>query len=259
MKGDKVDPQVQEMLLSSPAVQEAMKKAGDQALHNPEVQQAIVEVAKENLTRENAEKVANMAKEWAQDPEVQAKARHYAGMAMAFAGQAGQKVVGCIEQGPAGVQFLCFVASIGSMVRGGMVAFGAITGLNILYFFVGSFQILFAFTTTLFEADPKYVEKFALGSYQDMLMEYGKFMCTCMGRGIFYIFQGILWWMKTETFVPLDIFWYVDFGLGGFLIFMGILHILMHYDIMPQEVAVKMKEAMVNKGYSQLDESESKA
>jgi hypothetical protein len=259
MNGDKVDPKVQEMILSSPEVQAAMKKSGEQALQDPEVQNAILKVAKENMTKENAEKVANMAKEWAQDPAVQAKARHYAGMAMAFAGQAGQNVVGCIEQGPAGVQFLCFVASIASMARGGMVAFHSMTSLNILHFFVGCFQLLFAFTTTLFESDPKYVDKFKLGGYQDMLMEYAKFMCNCMGRGLFYIFQGIMWWMNCENFSLLNLMHYVDFGLGGFLILMGILHILMAYDIMPQEVAVKVKDAVNKQGYAQLNESDSKA
>lgn len=259
MKGDKVDPKVQEMILSSPEVQEAMKKSGEQALENPEVQAAIVKVAKENLTAENAAKVAGMAKDWAQDPEVQAKARHYAGMAMAFAGQAGAKVVGCIEQGPAGVQFLCFCVSIASMGRGGMVAFTSVTSLNILHFLVGLFQILFAFTTTLFESDPKYVDKFKLGGYQDMLMEYGKFMCTCMGRGLFYIFQGLLWFMKVENFSILNLMHYIDLGLGVALILLGILHIFMHYDIMPQEVAVKVKEAVNAKGYEKLNETDSKA
>jgi hypothetical protein len=251
---NKIDPKVQEALLSNPQVQAAMKKSGEEALKSPEVQAAIIKVAKENLTAENAAKVANMAKEWAQDPAVQAKARHYAGMAMAYAGTAGQNIVGCIEQGPAGVQWLSWLASLASIVWAGFTAWKCIIGINVLWAFMGVFQIMFAFTTCLFEAKPEWVQNFSsLDSYQAMLMEYAKFLCTCMGRGLFYVWQGILWLIQVNLSNPFNLAAYLNLGLGGFLFLIGLLHIAMHYDVMPQEVVVKAKEFA---GYQQVAQND---
>lgn len=242
-----IDPKVQEALLSDPRVQEAMKKSGEQALNNPQVQDAIFKVAKEKLTAENAAKVANAAKDWAQDPEVQAKARHYAGMAMAYAGQAGQNIVGCIEQGPDGVRYLCFLGSLVSIGLAGYDVFLKLMGLNLLFVFNGLFQMLFAFTSALFEAKPETVQKFGMTKYQDMLLEYAKFISTAGGRGIFYIYQGLLWLVTvgaTNFANWFDILNLVSIILGAFFLVMGGLHIAMHYDIMPQEVVVKAKEQL---------------
>jgi len=240
-----IDPKVQEALLSDPRVQEAMRKSGEQALNNPQVQDAIFKVAKDKLTAENAAKVANAAKDWAQDPEVQAKARHYAGMAMAYAGQAGQRIVGCIEQGPDGVRYLCFMGSLFSIGLAGYDSFLNLMGLNLLFVFNGLFQMLFAFTSALFEAKPENVQKFGMTKYQDLLLEYAKFISTCAGRGIFYIYQGLLWLVTvgaTDFANWFDIMNLVSIFLGAFFLAMGGLHIAMHYDIMPQEVVVKAKE-----------------
>jgi hypothetical protein len=240
-----IDPKVQEALLSDPRVQDAMKKSGEQALNNPAVQDAIFKVAKENLTAENAAKVANSCKQWAQDPEVQAKARHYAGMAMAGAGQIGQQVLGCIEQGPDGIRFLCFVASLVSIGFACWEIVVKVLEFHALLVINGLFLMLFAFTTALFEAKPETIQKYSLSKYQDMLLEYAKFISTALGRGLFYIYQGMLWLITVGADSPLS--WFqipnlLDIILGGFFLIMGGFHIAMHYDIMPQEVVVKAKE-----------------
>jgi len=240
-----IDPKVQEAILSDPRVQDAMRTSGEQALNNPQVQDAIFKVAKDKLTAENAAKVANAAKDWAQDPAVQAKARHYAGMAMAYAGQAGQRIVGCIEQGPDGVRYLCFFASLFSFGLAGYDASLKLMSLNLLFVFNGLFQMAFAFTSALFEAKPENVDKFGMTKYQDMLLEYAKFISTCGGRGLFYMYQGILWLVTVGASDPsnwFDILNLVSMFLGAFFLAMGGLHIAMHYDIMPQEVVVKAKE-----------------
>jgi len=242
-----IDPKVQEAILSDPRVQDAMRTSGEQALNNPQVQDAIFKVAKDKLTAENAAKVANAAKDWAQDPEVQAKARHYAGMAMVYAGQAGQRIVGCIEQGPEGVRYLCFMVSLFSIGLAGYDSFQRLMGLNFLFVFNGLFQMAFAFTSALFEAKPENVDKFGMTKYQDMLLEYAKFISTCVGRGLFYIYQGILWLVTVGANDPskwFDILNLVSMFLGAFFLAMGGLHIAMHYDIMPQEVVVKAKEQL---------------
>jgi len=243
-----IDPKVQEALLSDPRVMDAMKASGEQALNNPAVQDAIFKVAKDKLTADNAAKVANAAKEWAQDPEVQAKARHYAGMAMAYAGQAGQRIVGCIEQGPDGVRFLAMIISLVSFVSSGVEAIKFFTGLNFLLSFNGLFQMFFAFSGALFEAKPENIEKFGLTKYQDMLIEYAKFITTAFGRGLFYVYQGILWMVAVGANNFLDLKVFQPFNLFGLFIgvcflVLGGLHVAMHYDIMPQEVVVKAKGA----------------
>jgi len=247
MLGTGVDPKVQAALLSDPRVQEAMKKSGEEALNNPAVQAEIMKVAKDKLTAENAAKVANACKEWAQDPEVQAKARHYAGMAMAYAGQAGQNIIGCIEQGPDGVRYLCLIGSLVSIVLAGWYAFTAIMGFNFLFVFMHFFQMLFAFSTALFEASPETISKYGVTKYHDMLIEYFKLITTTMGRGIMYIYLGMLWIIVVgrsfgigHLFNPRSL---LSLVLGAFFVVMGGLHIAMHYNIMPKEVVTKAKEA----------------
>mmetsp|Transcript_2442 Transcript_2442/g.5192 ORF Transcript_2442/g.5192 Transcript_2442/m.5192 type:complete len:275 (-) Transcript_2442:288-1112(-) len=233
----KVD--IQETLLNEPEVQAAMRKAGEEALKNEAVQQAIIQAAKENLTQENAMKVAGKAKEWAEDPEVQAKARHFAGMAMVAAGQAGQTIIGVIEQGPAGLRVLAFIAGSLSCANAFLQVLSKLTGLDFLWCLIAVFQVVFSLTTMIFEADPDTVSKVDfVSSYQDMLIEYCKFLTVVTGRGLFYIFQGLLWLAQVQVTVGslLNIF------VGCFLIFVGFLNCLIHFGIMPEHIASKAQQ-----------------
>jgi len=262
LKDGKIDPKVQDALLSDPKVQEAMKKSGEQALNNPAVQDAIFKAAKDNLTAENAQKVANAAKEWAQDPEVQAKARHYAGMAMAYAGQAGQNIIGCIEQGPDGLRWLCFLLAVLTVGWAGYDVFTKVLSFQWLFIPMSLFQMFFAFTSALFEAKPEHVVKFGMTKYQDMLLEYAKFISTTLGRGVFYIYQGMLWFIVVgahDIAKWFNLFNLVSLALGASFLVMGGLHIAMHYGIMPQEVVVKAKVAAAKAtgaGYQKVDAAE---
>ncbi|CAK0832289.1 unnamed protein product, partial [Prorocentrum cordatum] len=132
-------------------------------------------------------------KEWAGDPEVQAKARHFAGMAMEGAGQVGQKFVGCIEQGPAGVQLLAFVAGASSCTLAVLNLINIANLQNPVAYLVSVYLFAFALSTMLFEAKPEWIEKLGgpLNGYQDLLLEYCKFFAFSGGRGMFYIFQGV--------------------------------------------------------------------
>jgi hypothetical protein len=105
------------------------------------------------------------------------------------------------------------------------------------------YQFVFALTTMLFEAKPEWIvatqkncPALQVDTYQEMLLENAKFLSLNGGRGIFYIFQGTLW----LAFASLtDIF---ALAIGLFLVFFGIIHILMYKGVMPQEVAAKMRE-----------------
>lgn len=228
-----MDPNIRDVLLKDPAVQEAVRKAGADALANPEVQQQILKVCQEKFP-ELAVATKDKMVEWANDPEVQKQAYHYAGAAMGVAWQSVEQVAGLIEQGPAGVRVLAFIAGLASCANAVFVIvlspFAFVSNVTHVY------QIAFALTTMLFEAKPEWIERVGgLNSYQDMVIDKAKFLSEVFGRGIFYCFQGILW-LYFSSITELS-----SFAVGLFFGFIGFLHICMHFGIMPQEVAQKMQ------------------
>jgi len=231
-----VDDATRDAIMQSPEVQAAMKNAVGNQLQDPAVQQAIKDKAAAMCTPENAALVADKMQEWANDPAVQAKARHYAGLALATAGQFGGNVIGCVEQGPAGVRLLAFGGSVASVA---VTVFTLINPLNmfcIITYVICAYMALFALTSALFEASPEWIAKVpGLNKYQDMLIENCKFLTVVAGRGMFYIFQGSLWAGQAEWSEIHEL------AVGGFLIFVGVLHVAMHFGKL-QVVATKMRE-----------------
>merc|ERR1712146_845249 len=107
---------------------------------------------------------------------------------------------------------------------------------SIFTYVVSGYQIVFSFTTMIFEAPPNVIEKIpAVTQYQDMLIDKAKFISEVAGRGIFYIFQGSLWLAFADLTEILDI------ATGLFMAFVGLLHIAMHYGKLG-EVAAKMRQ-----------------
>merc|ERR1719321_756219 len=100
-----------------------MKDAGQKALSDPKVQAMIVQQFKENFPK-YAEQASAQVQAWAADPEVQAKAKQYAGMAGAmaveYAGKAGEQFISLIEQGPMGIRILAFGGGVASCVNAGL-------------------------------------------------------------------------------------------------------------------------------------------
>lgn len=215
--------EMQKKLLNDPQVQAAIKKAGTDALNDPKVQDMIVKTAKEKFP-EYSEKALAQAKQWAQDPEVQAKAYHYAGIAGAYLGQAGEVTVNLVEQGPTGVRILAFAAGVASCVNAVlfMVDVGHLMKLPV--YVVSVYQLIFSLTTMIFEAPPSVIEKMpGITAYQDTLIEKAKFISESAGRGVFYAFQGTLWLAFA------DIAKLVDILIGLYMIFVGVLYIAMHF------------------------------
>lgn len=237
-----IDADVQAQLLSDPKVQALIKEKGEQALSDPAVQAQILATCQEKFP-EYAGNAANAAKAWASDPATQAKAKAAAGAALGYAADAGNILLKQIEQGPAGVRMLTFLVSCGSLVLAGK---DLINPLSIIghapTYTVALYQVIFACTTILFEVPPDWHKKvqdktgFPINSYQDMLIENCKFLSLVGGRGLFYIFQGTLWLAVSEITDLLEM------AVGLMLLFMGVLHLLMHFKIMPQEVAQKMRD-----------------
>jgi len=241
LKGKAVDAATQDKVLNDPKVKAAMQKAGgDNALSDSSVQKAIMEAAKANLTAENAALVTEQCKEWANDPEVQAKARHMAGMAMAYAGQAGNMVIGVIEQGPQGLRLLAFIAGVASCINAALTVINPLNAIGgIMAYCLSVYQVIFALTTMLFEADPEWVQKLGpkANEYQDMLIKYFKFLTLSLGRGLFYIGQGLLW-LSMASLTQL-----VTLLVGLYLVVIGGMTVAMHFGIMPQNLAAKAREA----------------
>eukprot|EP00929_Paragymnodinium_shiwhaense_P110581 TRINITY_DN77728_c0_g1_i1.p1 TRINITY_DN77728_c0_g1~~TRINITY_DN77728_c0_g1_i1.p1 ORF type:complete len:270 (+),score=62.77 TRINITY_DN77728_c0_g1_i1:98-907(+) len=246
-----MDPSVRETLLKDARVQAEIKKAGENALNDPQVQQMIVDTCKEKFPQYAAQAQSQIST-WAADPAVQAQAKEYANKALTIAttgvATAGSQFIGKIEQGPAGVRVLAFLGSIVSMVLSVM---GLINILEVVShpvtYIVCVYQFIFAFTTALFEIPPDYVTKIQstvklpVDKYQTMLIENAKFLSLNGGRGCFYIFQGTLW-LALAGLAEL-----LKYAIGAYMCFMGFLHILMHYGVLPQEIAQKMRS-----GYQQV-------
>lgn len=236
------DVAMQKMLLSSPEVQAAMLQAGEKALADPGVQEAIAKVAREKGP-EAAEYAVGKVQEWAHDPEVQAKAKHYAGMAVGYvgvaAGQAGAAFIGCIEQGPAGIRRLSCIGGLASLVISCLTLINPLRLLTFASYAIAAYQAMFSATTMLFEAKPELIAQVSiLNRYQDVLLINCKFLATNGGRGLFYIFQGSLWIVMCDGVQH----WYM-FLTGLYMgLLMGGFHLAMHYGHMPSELVAKAKQ-----------------
>jgi len=240
--------------LQDPRVQQSLVNAGEAALKDPEVQRQIIEACKDRFPEYAAEAKAQV-KVWANDPKVQAKAKSMAKAAVQFIGSAGEQILKKIEQGPAGVRFLAFVASATS---GGLAVMSLLNVLlifsHLVLYMVSVYQLLFSLTTMLFEMNPDWVvtieekSRIPVSAYQDMLLVNARFLSLTGGRGLFYLFQGTLW-LSFASFTEL-----FKLAAGLFLLFVGLLHVLMHFGVAPKDVATKMRE-----GYSKVRSSSSSA
>lgn len=235
-----VDPAVQDKILQDPQVQAAVKKAGQDALSDPAVQAEILKVAKEKFP-EAASAAKDKIMEWANDPEVQKQAYQYAGIAAEKVWQSVSQVGSLIEQGPAGVRVLAFVGGVAALAQSIWVLLGLMSPISastqIPKYVVHFYQLFFATTTMLFEAKPEWIQKVpGLNDYQDLLINKAKFLAEATGRGLFYGFQGTLFLCFGSLTAP------VELVIGLWFLFMAMLHILMGFGVMPQEVAKKMQE-----------------
>jgi hypothetical protein len=225
-----------ESALRDPQVQAMVREKGQAALQDPAVQAQILDYAKAN-----GGPALNFAKEqimqFGQDPVVQAQAKHYASQAGVAFGQAAEHGVSLVEQGPTGVRLLAFLAGCASCVCSVMTFLdvGNLLG-HLPAAVVAGYQIVFSVSTMVFEAPPSVIEKVpGLTGYQDLLIDHVKAMSEVMGRGLFYIFQGTLWWSLSKLHNILNI------AVGGALIFIGFLHVAMYYGKL-DTVAAKMRQ-----------------
>jgi len=235
-----IDADLQAKILSDPQVQKLIKEGGERALSNPEVQEQILRTCKEKFP-ECAGSAAAAAKAWAADPATQARAKAAASAALGYAANAGDLVLRQIEQGPAGVRTLTFLTSCASLA---LAVLELVNPLRIfghaVTYAVAVYQVVFAGTAMLFEVPPHWHVRIQertglpISSYQDMLIANARFLSLVGGRGLFYSFQGTLWLALSSEIL--------EVAVGLALVSMGALHLLMHFDVMPQTVAQKMRD-----------------
>merc|ERR1719356_2131737 len=80
-----------------------------------------------------------------------------------------------------------------------------------------------------------------VSSYQDTLMKNAAFLTYVGGRGMFYVFLGSLWFgFPNPSFSLLGLGLPVLTGLALFLV--GLVHIMMHFGIMPHHVVAKVQQ-----------------
>eukprot|EP00927_Polykrikos_kofoidii_P018534 TRINITY_DN1859_c0_g1_i2.p1 TRINITY_DN1859_c0_g1~~TRINITY_DN1859_c0_g1_i2.p1 ORF type:complete len:258 (+),score=41.06 TRINITY_DN1859_c0_g1_i2:114-887(+) len=241
-----IDGATREALLKDPRVQECIRQHGEAALKDPEVQAQIVTVCKEKFPQ-YATMAASQVTVWASDPAVQEQAKAYAGVVLSYVVDAGDSFMGQIEQGPAGVRYLAFIASLVSMGLAilCLTDIGSALG-NFVLYMISVYQLLFSATACLFEVSPETLEwlqqktKVPISSYQDKMITYAGFLTHNSGRGMFYMYQGSLW-LAFSSFTNLR--GLLQIGIGVFLCFLGILALLMAKGIMPQTVAAKMRHS----------------
>eukprot|EP00929_Paragymnodinium_shiwhaense_P059910 TRINITY_DN29972_c0_g1_i1.p1 TRINITY_DN29972_c0_g1~~TRINITY_DN29972_c0_g1_i1.p1 ORF type:complete len:331 (+),score=80.93 TRINITY_DN29972_c0_g1_i1:191-1183(+) len=245
LPAQQADPIVREALLRDPQVQLAMRQAGEEALRDPAVQRQIVQVCQEKYP-EAAAAVASQVARWAQDPDLQDRAKGYAGMlaerTMSAVASAPHQIVNLIEQGPVGVRYLAFAGGIAQSILAFMTLLSLLLGLGLIAHPVESalysFQFVFSLTTALFEVPPDTVEMWPiLDRWQNALLEDAKFFSKTRGRGLFYIFLGSLWLYESDSMSNLP-----SFTIGLYMSFVGVVHVMISCGYSTQHIAQKIRE-----------------
>eukprot|EP00927_Polykrikos_kofoidii_P031618 TRINITY_DN27166_c0_g1_i1.p1 TRINITY_DN27166_c0_g1~~TRINITY_DN27166_c0_g1_i1.p1 ORF type:complete len:296 (-),score=53.68 TRINITY_DN27166_c0_g1_i1:51-938(-) len=242
---DNTDIVLREALLRDPAVQNAVKKAGTDALSDPKVQRQIVAVCQEKFP-EAADAVAVQVAQWAKDPVIQERAISLAGTlasqtADALA-QAPGRLLDLIERGPPGLKILAFASGVAQCVLSSMSLLGFILGLGILmhpfFFMLVCYQFVFSLWTFVLEAPVELTERIQwLERWQHVLMDTAQFLSRTLGRGAFYLFSGILWVFEADFLhhPPTLIVGMFTFGVG-------VLHILVGFGFEGKAIARKLRD-----------------
>lgn len=163
-----------------------------------------------------------------------------------------------IEQGPPAVRVLAFAGSGVSALLSAVAIFNPMVLLGSpIVWTITAYQGVFSITTLVFEAKPEWIQSCSssLDHYQDYVMNNAAFLATCLGRGLFYIFQGTLWGavghsMPIDDNRPLEytflfIFEMTSHVLGFHFLLLGTMELLMHYNLLPQHTARKIRRGSI--------------
>merc|ERR1711920_57688 len=117
------------------------------------------------------------------------------------------------------------------------------------YLILLSYNLIFSITSMIFEAKPEWIQAVqGLDKYQNMLIEYCVFLATAIGRGLFYAFQGTLWF----TFASATPIGFLIVCLGLVFFCLAFIHILMYFGVMPQHLVTKIRSGELQDMFSGL-------
>lgn len=147
-----------------------------------------------------------------------------------------------VEQGPDGVRVLAFCGGALSFVLCVLTIINPLQLVSNPVFYVYSiYQAAFAATTMLLECDPEWLQKIPiLQEYQTMLEDQARFTHRLYGRGLFFVFQGVLWLMTAGLFSFLALL------AGLWQIAIGVMYVCMHYDVLPHECVQITRRGLVD-------------
>jgi len=129
-----------------------------------------------------------------------------------------EKHIGKME-GPKPLRVLCLLGGLALFV---VSALGILNLPSLLFsptfFILQMFEGMFGLMTIVIEAHNfPYLEKF-----QPVLKEWFKFLTVVGGRGVFYVFQGVL---------AISLFSLFDLIIGCYMVFVGVTCILIHFNL----------------------------
>lgn len=260
-----IPEEIQQAVFEHPKVQEAIRKsekARTAPLSDPAVQQQILSVCYEKHP-EVAEVAPAAISAWGKDPETTRKAQDAAGVqgvpalanvARLFVGP--NRAVEVINQGSPTVRILAFVGGVGCIVMSVLPCINPVElFMHPVMWVIHTYQLLFAFSTLIFEAKPEWVRWLKMiDNYKALLIENGKFLAKALGRGLFYIFQGTLWLVlgysapapTTGEKPPSGLakfYHFLSLVLGLYMCLIGGAHVLMHWGVMPSNYALTLNNA----------------
>eukprot|EP00930_Biecheleria_cincta_P076922 TRINITY_DN64155_c0_g1_i1.p1 TRINITY_DN64155_c0_g1~~TRINITY_DN64155_c0_g1_i1.p1 ORF type:complete len:189 (-),score=32.89 TRINITY_DN64155_c0_g1_i1:30-596(-) len=133
-----------------------------------------------------------------------------------------------IQKGPDGVSWLCFLGGMATSVLGllGLInIFDAVV--EPLAYLVNIYQMFFGLTACVLEAPKDWIGKSQkLKRAQEFIHEFGRFLTTMGGRGLFYLFQGSLDISLNSTIS-------LTFPVGCYMCVLGVLCIAIQYGLKP--------------------------
>lgn len=160
-----------------------------------------------------------------------------------------------IEQGQIGLRFLTQCAVVTSCVNSAMVCIGfpgssagllrsaahLTTVLCIVPYIVALCQCFLALTAALFEVEVSFVQKIRiLNAYQDLLLDQIPCIAEVLGRGLFYLLQGITWLLFFSIEEPQHLV------IGAWLTVVAVFHVCVHLNCLPRRIMAKTRRHPVD-------------
>lgn len=130
-----------------------------------------------------------------------------------------------IEQAPGRINAMCFGGGAAVVLVGLLTIINVFNAMShTLYYVVNTYQVFFGVVTCLTELHPAFAGRWhdQLQHWQAWMHEWAKGLTLLWGRGLFYIFQGLLCCVSCFS-------WLVGIALGMYMLAMGGLCIQQHF------------------------------